>query len=281
MKNYSPGYIAFNKVLLWLAGGVLARNKQFAGRHKGESCYLFGNGASIKHFDLKKFDDKIGIGCSNLFFHKDFRHINIQYYYEGHAFLHYPFWTNPYRERFERNVIGSIHKDKIISNPDITYVLSLSNCISVHGSNIYYCHHFGQPFKGYADSRMDNAFTSMESGLAGMIGVAIFMGFTDVTLVGCDYLCFPQIQGHFYETGVRPETSWQEPLAEELLCDARKHADVRVLTMDESYRGHILPHISYKTLSGDEPLYKENSELVSEKDLRDLNLTGMRYRIYP
>ena len=60
-----------------------------------------------------------------------------------------------------------------------------------------------------------------------------------------------------------------------------KHADVKVLTLNQSYRGHILPHVDYKTLSGDEPLYRENDELVSEEDLRDLNLSRMDYRIYP
>ena len=122
--------------------------------------------------------------------------------------------------------------------------------------------------------------TSLIRAIIGL-SMVIFMGFTDVTLVGCDYLSFPQIQGHFFETGVRPETHWQEPFAEEFLCDARNHADVRVLTLNESYRGHILPHVDYKTLSGDEPLYRENDELVSEEDLRDLNLSRMDYRIYP
>ena len=102
-----------------------------------------------------------------------------------------------------------------------------------------------------------------------------------MTLVGCDYLSFPQVQGRFYETGVVPDSHWQEAFGKELLCDAREHADIRVVTLSESYRAHIFPHVDYKTLSGDEPFYRENDELVSEKDLQDLHLSDMEYRIYP
>ena len=270
-----------DRILFRITPRVLGRNKKFAKRHEGESCYIFGNGSSIKHYDLKKFDDRIGIGCNNLFFHKEFNSVNIKYYYTGHSFLYYPFWTNTYNKKFERNLLGKIYKNKIRLNQDITYVTSLSDYFSMRGPNIYYCYHFGLPFRGFAHSRMDSAFTSVESGLVGMLGMAVFMGFTDVTLVGCDYLSFPQRHGRFFETGIRPETSWEKPLGKKFLFDLRRHADVRVLTLNESYRGHILPHVDYKTLSGDEPLYRENDELVSEEDLRDLNLSRMDYRIYP
>ena len=269
-----------DRILFRLAQRLLSRNTEFIGRHAGESCYLFGNGASIKHYDLGKFNDRIGIGCNNLFFHKDFPSLDIRYYYTGHPFLYYPFWSNPYSNKFEKNVLGSLYRKKIILSQHVTYFMSLGDYISIRRPNIYYCHHFGQPFTGYSDTKIDGVFTAMESGLAGMLGMAIFMGFTDVTLVGCDYLCFPQGQGHFFETGVRPKTSWEKPVSKEFLSDARKHLDLRVLTLDDSHRGHILPHISYEAFSGNEPLYRENDELVSEKDLRGLSLSGMRYRVY-
>ena len=269
-----------DRILLRLARKVLGRNTAFAGRHAGESCYLFGNGASIKHYDLGQFNDKIGIGCNNLFFHKDFLNLDVRYYYTGHPFLYYPFWSNPYSNKYEKNILGSIYRKKIILSQHVTYFMSLSDYISIRRRNIYYCHHFGQGFKGYANNKIDGVFTAMESGLGGMLGMAIFMGFTDVTLVGCDYLCFPQGQGHFFETGVRPQTFWKEPVSEEFLSDASKHTDLKVLTLNDSYRGHILPHISYEEFTGQKPIFRENDKLVSEQDLHDLNLSGMRYRVY-
>lgn len=40
--------------------------------HKGETCYIFGDGPSIKWFDLSKFSDHIGISCGVIPFHNDF-----------------------------------------------------------------------------------------------------------------------------------------------------------------------------------------------------------------
>ena len=34
--------------------------------HKGETCYIFGNGGSIKYYDLSLFNNHIGIGLNYL-----------------------------------------------------------------------------------------------------------------------------------------------------------------------------------------------------------------------
>jgi hypothetical protein len=62
--NFSPSYMASNRVLFGLAQRVLGRNEQFAGRHEGKSYYVLGNGASIKQYDLKKL---ALWSCVNLF----------------------------------------------------------------------------------------------------------------------------------------------------------------------------------------------------------------------
>ena len=72
-----------NKMLFLLSERVVRKNIKFKDIHRGESCYLFGNGASIKYFDLKKFDDKPSIGCGGLFLHKDFNELKVKYFYEG------------------------------------------------------------------------------------------------------------------------------------------------------------------------------------------------------
>ena len=46
---------------------------KFIDIHKGKTCYIFGDGPSIKYFDLSRFDDYIGISCGNQIFHKDFK----------------------------------------------------------------------------------------------------------------------------------------------------------------------------------------------------------------
>ena len=53
--------------------------EKFSNRHKGETCYIFGDGPSIKWFDLRLFDDHPAICCGMIPFHKDFNKINIKY----------------------------------------------------------------------------------------------------------------------------------------------------------------------------------------------------------
>lgn len=270
-----------SKIFHLFAKKVLERNKKFKDIHEGKSCYIFGNGASIKHFDLKKFDDKIGIGCAALFLHRDFKEINVKYYYEGHPFFYYPYWINPYSKKLKRNALGILYKEKCYSYKNIIYFVNLSNYCGIRGDNVYYLHHFSKPFKSYSDSRMDDKFTPTASGLAGMLGLALFMGFKDITLVGCDYTFFPQGQGHFFDFGKFADSFDEEPFNKDFLLDAERHVNIRVVTPHEGYRGHILQCISYKELTGDEPIYKENYEILSKSDLLALSSTGMAYKIFP
>ena len=74
-----------NKALIIASYKILEKNKQFKNIHKEESCYIFGNGASLKYYDLKLFDDRISIGCGALFCHNDIKKIDLKYHYAGHG----------------------------------------------------------------------------------------------------------------------------------------------------------------------------------------------------
>jgi len=272
----------FKDRMLFLAvENILRKNKKFKNIHKGESCYLFGNGASLKYFDLKKFKDKPSIGCGALFLHRDFKELNVKYYYEGHSFFYYPYWVNPYSKKFKKNPMGAFYKQKKLVNKDMLSFCSLSNYLGMQGDNIFYAHHFGSPFNGFKNSKLDGSFSTMSSGLGGMLGLAIYMGFEDITLVGSDYSFFPQSQGHFFEHGRFPDTLHEEPIHKDLLLDAKQHADVRVITPGDEYQGHIVPCIGYKRLTGKDPVYRENSEILSDLDLLKLDSFGMLYKIFP
>ena len=269
-----------NKILYTLAKNIIKRNQRYANLHKGESCYIIGNGASIKYCDLKNFSDKVAIGCNNLFVHQNFRDLNVKYYYTGHPFLYYPYWKNQYANKYTKNTLGALYKEKINLYRDISYFASVSNYFGINGSNINFVHHFDKPFGGYDGSRLDKEFTPMACALSGMLGLAIYMGFKDITLVGCDYAFFPQLQGHFFDYGKFPDTFHETPFNKEFLLDAMQSANVRVITPNDEYRGHILPHIGYEKFTGEKPLYHENDEIVSNSDLLTLDRSGMLYKIF-
>ena len=45
-------------------------------KHLGEECYIFGDGVSLKYFNLNKFNDKPSIVSNNFIFHKHFNKLN-------------------------------------------------------------------------------------------------------------------------------------------------------------------------------------------------------------
>ena len=184
-------------------------------------------------------------------------------------------------KNIEKNVIGALYKDKIRLSENVSYFTSLSNYFGLKSNNIFYLHHFGKPFNGYADCNLDHHFTSMSNALSGMLGLAIYMGFVDITLIGCDYSFYPQSNGHFFDYGKFPDQFAQQPINEEFIRAAQKHADLRVVIPNENYEGHILPHITYQELTSDIPEYKENFEIVSKADLLSLNSTKTTYIVFP
>ena len=98
-------------------------------------------------------------------------------------------------------------------------------------------------------------------------------------MVGCDYTFAPKMQGHFYERG--PEKRREGPaFLGEALNLIKDKVTIRTLTPTEDFRGHVLPSLTYKALTGVDPVYKDNSKIVSEANLKQLDSLNMQYRIY-
>ena len=164
-----------NEILFKISKNLLGRNTKFLDIHNGESCYLIGNGSSLKYFDLEQFNDRLSIGCGQLFLHKDYSKLNVKYYYSGHPFFYYPYWTNQYSKKFEKNRVGAICRENIKKNTETQYFVSLSNFFGIIGKNIYYVHHFDTQFHR-RKYNLSNKFTYIDGSLSAMVGIALFMG---------------------------------------------------------------------------------------------------------
>jgi hypothetical protein len=268
-----------NKILLLLSKQEIGKNKRFKDLHSGESCYIFGNGVSIKYFDLREFNDRVSIGCNMLFTHRHIHELDLKYYYIGHPFLFYKYWKNPYSHKYQSNLMGQLYRKKIQLNLHTEYFTSLSNSLGLKGENINYLHHFGSQHSSFKSVDLTNSFSPMEGGLDGMLGLAIYMGFKDIILVGCDYLSFPIMYWHFFESGVKKDWNNDKVYKKEILMSASKEADIKILTVDNEHKSDILPCISYFELTNKKPKYKENTQLVLADDLTSLNNSGCNYMI--
>ena len=269
-----------NNIIFPFFKSILKKNKKFRDIHKGESCYIFGNGSSIKFFDLSKFNDKISIGTGLLLSHKNVKELNLQYYYTGHTFFYYPYWINPYSKKLEKNILGNIYKENIRKNPHINFFVSLTNYPALTEPNVNYVHHFNEKFSSKNIYNLHGKFSFIDGALSAMIGIAIYLGFEKIFLVGCDYTVIPTIERHFYEFGKIKLKKHNNPYAKIFLNSVKNICDIRSITLNEKYNGEIIPSVSYKEFTKNDILYKENYKIIDYDVLKDLNKTNMNYRIF-
>ena len=249
---------------------ILKKNRQFKNLHKGETCYIFGNGASLKSMDLSCFSDKLSIGLNFICIHSQFKELNAPYYVIPAPMFLYPFYRNPYTEKIQVSPTIRAFRKAISQFPDINLFTSISNYFGYSAPrNNFYMHHFGydEPDADYCD--LSSIFSFMKGGLYSGIGVAIYMGFKKVILVGCDYL-FTPIQGkHFYSGEAPVRSNRTENVYASLLGQASRHLEISLITDDNESRW--LPYETYEQATGKKLQYRKNLDLVSKEYLDDFD----------
>ena len=60
----------------------------------------------------------------------------------------------------------------------------------------------------------------------------------------------------------------------------KEKVTIRTITPNEDFGGDVLPSMTFKELVGEDPIFKENQNILSEEDLRDLDSTNMDYTIF-
>jgi hypothetical protein len=268
---------AAERALFGLARRELARNRKFKDRHRGESCYIFGNGASLKSMDLAKFGDRISIGCNSLFAHKDFAKLDCRYYQIPAPFLFYPYrrWYG----RVRTNHIGHLYRGKVKQHRRTHFFTSLSNRLGIAGENISFTHHFGSTRWDLDRVAMDGVFSFMAGATYAMIGTALYMGFTSVVLVGLDYTFTPRHNSHFFEagSGTVDTVPNSAEYGEGLLTACQDRLDLTTITPDRVTSK--VKHVPYSLFTGAAEHYRENTEIVDAESLMRLDRQGI-YRVY-
>jgi hypothetical protein len=257
---------------------ILRKIKCFKNIHQGESCYLFGDGISIKYFDLNKFKDKISIPCGFLLFHNDFNVLNVPYALLIETYYFYPF-TRANRnsdppKKISLNKIQQQYRSYIKKRTDIEFFINLSNYPVLFNNNITYL------YKDIPDNSLErdfisNKFNCYEGSLRAQILLAIYMGFDEVYLVGHDYTFSPAKSHHWYEKGHGVEV----PIGDynnDFLDYAKNFINITTVTVNsESSKLH---NVNYEDLHRVKAIYKENTEILKPKYL-DI-LATQAYNIY-
>jgi hypothetical protein len=254
----------------------LSKIRQYKDMHKGESCYLIGDGISLKWFDLKEFSNKISFSLSTIPFHNDFRLLEAKYLLLTEPFWFYPaFWTNNITNSVSMPYIQKVFRQVIKENPDKQFFLNLSNYPVLRSENLIYLFHDIPDVRLPADfiTRRTNIF---QGSFRTSIFLAIYMGFDHCYLVGCDYTHVPSRSLHWYEKGqgvFYPLVNFNKDFFE----IAKEFIDITTITLDGA--SDFINAVTYKEYTGRDPEFKENTELVDERYLKVL-ATWPGYLIY-
>ena len=246
----------------------LKKNASFKGSFQGKTCYIFGNGSSLKNMCFSNFRDHPTIGINHLVLHKDFNLLNTCCYAFPEPFSFYYYYKNPYKKKYEVNILNNLFRKEISKFPNINLFTSLSNIFSKPTKNTFFLHHLGKRKPDSEFLNLCSEFSYMSGGLYTGIGLAIALGFEKAILVGCDYLMMPKTYGHFYslpklgvDNGINPYDQLINDCSSKILLEAISDysTDCRI------------PCIDYETYTGSPTKYRENTDIVSNENLLILN----------
>jgi len=266
---------SLKNILYEMAKPSLKRIGRFNKIHHGESCYIFGDGVSVKSMDLGLLGDKIGIAVNYFPLHRDINLTNCQYCIINAPFFFSPFLGYPRLQKLHMNKMARIYKELIYQNHQRSYFIDLSNFPFLRGGNIFHT------FKKIPDRKLANNFIGNQidcfSGVnRAAIMLSIYMGFDHIYLIGFDYTHIPSRSLHWYEKGsgvYYPQDNYNE----DFFKIAKEFVEITSVTLDGKCKG--INSITYKDFTGVNPIYRENTELIDGKYLDSL-ATWPGYTIY-
>lgn len=242
----------------------LSRLDDFHQRHAGQECYIFGDGVSLKWMDLHQFADRPSILGSMLIYHKDIEALRVPYCAITEPYWFWPLF--PRNGRLYRNLVHPEFRKSIAQNPDTLFFINISNYpVTPYSNAVYVSRYYVPPFE------RNNPFRDRPDSHHGTLNIqlslAIYMGYTKAYLVGHDYTHFPSRVCHFYEKGEGDFIEIRN-FSREFLDYAKQHIDLVTVTLDGA--SETLNYISYKDLTGKEPKFRENVEIVDKVRLESL-----------
>lgn len=206
---------------------ILEKNKSLKNIHDGKSCFIIGTGSTINGIDLRDLKDHYTFSGNYIYYHKQFSDLELDYFVSTpnyrllkkiHKKITYhnsiinnendlDIWL--YEDHISKYSIdpGYYYKkinSKISSHTKLFLGASNKSFIDMNSffedNDSFYLKPDVQ-FKSVNDISYDiSNRTSMYGNLViSSIAVALYMGFKEIILIGCDYTLEPTKEFHFYD----------------------------------------------------------------------------------
>tara|TARA_B100000242_G_scaffold288249_2_gene256185 strand:- start:403 stop:1245 length:843 start_codon:yes stop_codon:yes gene_type:complete len=266
---------------------LVSKNIRFKDKYKNQSCYIIGNGQSIKFFDLKKFSKKKTLTCSWMYLHNDYKHLDVVADLHFHPGIFAPIWKNPYSKKFELNhkCRNFLRKTGRLNGNIELFTSAYHFPFIFRKKKINYLHHFG--IKEFLPTKIDPSkeFSLLYGSLFSLIGLANYMGFSKFYLIGMDYLYINPKNGHFYEFGINNQNANIKNLylrrVKKLFKFVSKNLNKKIIIIGtQKSKSKLAENISYEKKFKSKLDYKENFQIINKKKLDGLSNITFEYNIY-
>lgn len=207
---------------------VLQRNKVFLNRHAGERCFILATGPSIRDQDLTPLREEWCFAVSEFYKHRHYDIIRPAYYCQAPS--HYPFTEEDMRRRLDE--MKQHCEDAVfffgLSDRDLlTRARFTASWERVH--YLQFCS------VGFRSSTIDltKPLPGPQSASLIAIWAAIYMGFSEIYLIGCDHNVSRIWDG-----------SWRYP--SEHFYDGAPTIGHQTVDLDEALRAHLRLREQYR-----------------------------------
>ena len=227
-------------------------------RYKGQSCYVIGDGPSVKWFDFSKFTDRPVICCNMFPLHRQFDELDVKA-----CIMLAPLYFAPrfLRKRHDYLInseeLSRGYKEMVLMKKNISFVF--------HYSNMPFINYENSNFIGKTANFSNKSLRKLDwfgGGFYASLGLAIYLGFSKISFIGHDaWLLQPSHEGHWYERGMNEQININDPLKQRL---ESIDLGVEINAIGINHYGKSIPVVSYSDFTGLEPVYQENIDLLSD-----------------
>jgi hypothetical protein len=240
----------------------------FRDRHKGETCYVLGDGPSIKRFDLGRLSGHPAFCCGLLPFHRDFEKLDVRW-----ISLVEPWFFAP--RTFQSTDVRAItavvreYRQLILSRRDKHFFINLSNRPWFSPPNVTHVWR-GLPVMRNENDRRLGGIDLFAGSFHASVTLAYYMGFTKVILAGFDAWTLNPIRNiRWYEYGPGEVHGSPGGRAMDFLEIIGRQTEICVLGSDGESPN--VTYLDYEQHTGVAPRYEENTALMKEHHLRMLD----------
>ena len=269
--------------------------KKLRNIHRGEDCFIFGDGDSIRNYDLRNFSRHKSFITKYLFTHKQFKNLNFKYStcidpFFFNSYINFPlrlfrlpkynYKKNLFKNFLFRYLIAKSYKKLISENKNASFFISFYNLLFFNKKRIYKISEDNNLILNAFFKFNKNQFNFYKSSTRLGLSIANYMGFRNIYLIGFDYLENHVIHTHWYESysyfGRTNKINDYEKFFFKKIMTNKKS---KIIVINKTGKNNLLPCISYKNFC------KKNHISINKRNMmtsryKDIFRLTTQYKIW-